>query len=257
MKIDIVTPSRNQGHFIRQAIESVRDQGLPCVAHIVVDACSTDETVSILKEYPEVQWVSEPDSGQSNAINKGIGMGQSELIGWLNADDMLEPDGLRYVIQAFEENPEADVVYGDITFVDKNGDELRDFSGATLTCGRLMCDPDVIRQPSMFFRRGLWKRLGGLREDLDLVFDYAFFLRAVSEKPFVYVPRVLSRYRHYAETKSRSMQASQAAELMRVAWEAGTLGPKLMMKLVMRYFRIEEPVQRLRGKCDIRSEVNS
>src|ERR1700755_1492305 len=91
MKISIITPSYNQGRFIEDAILSVLSQGYPDFEHIVIDNCSTDNTLDVLKKYPHVKWVSEPDRGQSNALNKGFGLSTGDVLGWLNCDDFYLP----------------------------------------------------------------------------------------------------------------------------------------------------------------------
>lgn len=122
MKFTIVTPSYNQGRFITDCIESVQVQSTDDpsiqVEHIIVDACSTDETLSILKQYPHLKWVSEPDNGQSDAINKGFLAANGDWVMWLNADDFLLPDALAKVDAFIEQHSEADVIYGGWNFTD-------------------------------------------------------------------------------------------------------------------------------------------
>lgn len=248
MDIALITPSYNQGCFLRRTIESVLSQQDVAVEHVIVDACSTDDTLSVLRSYPGLRWVSEPDSGQANAINKGFGMTEARILGWLNSDDYLEPGSLHSVVEAFVSHPETDLVYGDVQFVDLHGRHLSTVSGETLTPWGLRRNPDLIRQPGMFFRRSLWERLGGLREDLHLVFDYDFFLRAVLEKPFHHIPRVLSCYRHYKTTKSTSLQSKQALELFQVAVRHRTMSVPLLWKVLLRYFLFEKAVIGLRRK---------
>src|ERR1700743_3653163 len=91
MKISIITPSYNQGQFIEDAIRSVLDQGYPDFEHIVIDNCSTDGTLDVLRRYPHVRWVSEPDGGQSAALNKGLRLSTGDVLAWLNCDDFYLP----------------------------------------------------------------------------------------------------------------------------------------------------------------------
>src|SRR5512140_3473813 len=128
--ISIVTPSLDQGRFIRAAIESVLSQGYPGLDYFVQDGGSTDETLSVLEEYRgKVPFVSGPDGGQADAINQGLARARGEVLGYLNSDDLLLPGALRAVGEAFAADPELVLVYGRASLVDANGDRL----GAWLT----------------------------------------------------------------------------------------------------------------------------
>jgi glycosyltransferase involved in cell wall biosynthesis len=111
--ISIVTPSFNAAAYLEDAILSVSRQGRVAVEHIVTDAVSTDGTLEILRQYPHLRWISEPDRGQSDAINKGFLLAKGELVGWLNADDYYLPGALEAIANAAAAHPEADVIYGD------------------------------------------------------------------------------------------------------------------------------------------------
>lgn len=119
-KISIVTPSFNQGQFIEDAIQSVLNQGYENFEHIIIDACSTDNTINLLKKYPHLIWVSEPDEGQSDAINKGFKMATGDIIGWLNADDMYL-SGVFNIVSKTLSNNRVDAIYANYKFVDANG----------------------------------------------------------------------------------------------------------------------------------------
>ena len=129
MKFTVVTPSYNQGRFITHCIESVRAQSVDDpsiqVEHIIVDACSTDETLSILKQYPHLKWVSEPDKGQSDAINKGVAMASSDWVVWLNADDFLLSGALRSILTQMQAKPSRNVFYGHMMIVGSDGLAVR------------------------------------------------------------------------------------------------------------------------------------
>ena len=124
-KLSVITPSLNSGAFLEDAILSVALQdGVP-VEHIVQDSLSGDNTLEILRRYPEVRWQWESDSGQSDAINRGFLRASGDLVGWLNADDYYLPGGLKAIAQAAAEHPEADVFHGDCVFVDGDGSIAR------------------------------------------------------------------------------------------------------------------------------------
>jgi glycosyltransferase involved in cell wall biosynthesis len=123
-KISIVTPSYNQGKFIEETILSVLQQGYGNIEHIIIDGGSTDNTLEVLKKYKHLQWMSEPDEGQSDALNKGFRLASGDIIGWLNADDMYTPGTFEDVAKHLSNNS-VDAVYSNVLFVDGKGDSLR------------------------------------------------------------------------------------------------------------------------------------
>lgn len=124
-KISIITPSFNQGEFIEDAIKSVLAQGCQNFEHIVVDAGSTDNTINVLKKYPHLKWISEPDEGQSDAINKGFKLATGDIIGWLNSDDLYLPETFNIVSKALS-NEDISGVYGNYKFIDTAGNITRE-----------------------------------------------------------------------------------------------------------------------------------
>jgi glycosyltransferase involved in cell wall biosynthesis len=125
LKISIVTPSFNQARYLEECLLSVKEQDYPIVEHIVVDGGSNDGSVEILREYAakpgwsHLQWVSEVDRGQSDALNKGFQRAQGDVIGWLNSDDYYLKNCFKYVADAFQNEPRADVVYGDYIWINE------------------------------------------------------------------------------------------------------------------------------------------
>src|SRR5215467_1765166 len=121
-KISIVTPSFNHDGFIEEALLSVKKQNYPNLEHIVVDGGSTDGTLEILQRYGSqpgwghLRWTSEPDHGQSDALNKGFRLAQGDIVGWLNSDDRYRVGCLQKIVQAFSTHSQADVIYGDYTW---------------------------------------------------------------------------------------------------------------------------------------------
>jgi len=154
LKISIVTPSFDQAQFIEECLESVQSQGYARVEHIVTDGVSTDGTVELLKRYSReashehIRWASEPDQGQSDALNKGFRMATGDVVGWLNTDDRYRPGCFRAVVDAFEKNPDVDVLYGDYTWIDESGRVLKirreiEFSQFVLSYHRVLYIPST------------------------------------------------------------------------------------------------------------------
>lgn len=164
--ISIVTPSYNQSAFIGRTIRSVAEQGYPDLEYVVRDGGSTDGTVEVLREHEGLvsSWVSEPDGGQADAINRGHARTSGEIMAWLNSDDLLLPGALAVVGRCFRDHPEVDVLYGNRVIIDADGREV----------GRWVLPPhgpwamlwrDYIPQETMFWRRSLWDRIGSRVDD--------------------------------------------------------------------------------------------
>jgi glycosyltransferase involved in cell wall biosynthesis len=123
--VSIVTPSLDQAEFIEDAIRSVLDQEYPNIEYLVVDGGSRDGTLEILRQHGDsLRWTSDRDKGQSDAINHGFAATSGEIIAWLNADDRYVPDAVRAAVEAFEQDPSLDLVYGQAAFIDRAGHSL-------------------------------------------------------------------------------------------------------------------------------------
>ncbi len=216
MKISIITPTLNQGIFIEDTIRSVMEQNYSNYEHIVIDGGSTDNTISILKKYPHLKWISEKDSGQSNAINKGFKLATGDIVAWLNSDDYYEKNIFGEVAKYFSNNPDCMILYGDITFIDENKCTLFEVIGDRIDFEKLVNNPDIVCQPSFFWKREMIIKYGGVDENLRLVMDLDLFLRICKfHRPF-YINKNLSYYRYYHENKSLSMQRRQVYEIYKV-----------------------------------------
>ena len=196
--ITIVTPSLNQGDYIEQTICSVLEQKLPNLEYIVIDGGSTDGTVDVLRRYESylAHWVSEPDRGQADAINKGFSLGTGELCGYLNSDDLYEPGSLARVIDDFRTGP--DRAWHAYPVRDFAVDGLRDLHTAPWWSRRLgRLRPEAVErlsndlfhwvlgtvglhQPGVFWRRDQWARVGGFDSRYHYAFDRRFFMSLVS-----------------------------------------------------------------------------
>lgn len=175
--VSVVTPSFEQSEFLEDNLQSVMNQSGAEIEHVVVDGGSTDGTVELLEAYEDrydLQWVSEPDDGQSDAINKGIEMATGDWICWVNSDDYLLPGAIETLAETAENQPGADVVYGDYIFVDAAGNEI----------GRKYSTPpsrfvhkhyyQFTGNHSMAIRRDTIRSLGGIDESLEYVMDTDF-----------------------------------------------------------------------------------
>lgn len=205
MKVSVVTPSFNQGMFIGRTIESVLAQrcGSFELEHLIYDGGSKDETVDVLKSFgDQIRWISEPDRGQTHAVNKGLAASDGEIIGWLNSDDVYYPGAVASVVAFFKENPEIDVVYGLADHIDINDYAFGEYPTEAFSLTR-MKETCTICQPSLFLRRRVVERHGVLNERLNYCMDYEYWLRlGKAGVRFALLPQKLAGSRLYADNKT-------------------------------------------------------
>jgi glycosyltransferase involved in cell wall biosynthesis len=215
-KISVITPTRNMGRFLETCILGVLMQDYPNFEHIVVDGDSQDNTREILKRYPHVKWVSEPDRGLSDALNKGIRMAAGDIIACCNADDCYLPGAFKVASAHYDHRPETMLLYGDYREVDVEGRPFSikreiDFDLFILRYLHV----NYIAPPAAFWRKELHDRGFWFDESLHFAMDYDFLLRvALSGYRFSHVPTLLADFRRHPGTKSSSSE--QAAEHLRI-----------------------------------------
>jgi len=229
--ISIVTPSFNQADFIVEALESVRLQNADNYEHLVIDGMSTDGTVDLLRnhaantERKTMLWISERDTGQSEALNKGFQRAKGEIIGWLNSDDRYRPNCFEYVVRAFEENPDVDIVYGDYLMVDALGKVLKirreiEFSPFVLRYHHVLYIPTT----ATFFRRRVFDEGNRLDETLQYAMDLEFFIRLSDlGYRFKHIPRLLADFRMQPNSKTCSHPEGQRMEHRKVVLGAAPI----------------------------------
>lgn len=219
--VTIVTPSFNQGPFIRATIESVLAQDYPAIEYIVMDGGSTDETASIVREYSSrLRFVSEPDRGQSHAINKGFQEANGQVVAWVNSDDMLLDGAVRTAVEALREHPRAGAIYGEGFFMDADGNLTARFPYTRpFDLWRLIHLSDYILQQSVFFRRSAVAAAGWVREDLYYTMDWDLLIRIGKRQPLHRIPEYLGCLREYGATKTASGGARRVAEIRQLLRE--------------------------------------
>ncbi|MCQ6274863.1 glycosyltransferase [Bacillus sp. V3B] len=207
--VSVITPSFNQGRFIRETIESVLTQSYKNLEHIVIDGGSTDGTLQILKEYeqrdPRFRFVSKPDNGQSHAINKGLKMAKGKIIGWLNSDDTYLPKAVSHAVEAFTNHPNWKMVYGNAYYTNKNNERLRPFIAKPVQLKELF-NSCPICQPSVFIQKETLDEIGGIDESLDFCMDYDLWIRIAKNgyEMGILKDHYLANARFYPESKSGS-----------------------------------------------------
>jgi glycosyltransferase involved in cell wall biosynthesis len=226
--VSIVTPSYNQGRFIRETIESVLSQDYPNLEYWVIDAASADETVGILREYerdPRFHWVSEPDGGQSDAINKGIARSRGELFAWLNADDVLLPGALGKVAEAHRAGRPA-LLYGRVRLIDHAGRDIGYLAAqrARMTRERLLDLRFFLPQPATFAPTEWVRRVGGLDTSLHYAMDLDLWVRLAEYLPIRHVPHNLALYRMHSASKTVAQSARFIGDVAAVLDRAAARG---------------------------------
>lgn len=214
LKFSIVTPSFNQAEYIEETIQSIHAQGYPDLEHLVIDGGSTDGTLEILKRSEHgLHWISEPDEGQANAINKGFKRATGDIIAWLNSDDIYLPGTLRRVADFFARRPEVDVVYGDYYLIDHQGAVLLRKKEIPFDYNILLYGLDYISQPATFFRRHVLDRVGYLDETLHYGLDWEYWLRiAQAGLVFAHMPDYLAGARWHGQAKTLDAPPEMYAE---------------------------------------------
>jgi glycosyltransferase involved in cell wall biosynthesis len=220
--VSIVTPSYNQGRFLRRTIESVLAQTYPHVEYLVVDGGSDDETLDVLRSFGDrVRWISEPDSGQAEAINKGLRQTHGEIVGYLNSDDVILPDAIEHVVRRFRDHPECDLVYGDADYIDEEDDVIGRYRTAPYSFERLMEDC-CICQPAAYWRASAGAVIGPFDETLQYALDYDYWIR-LDRGGFVlqHLPVTLAQSRLHTGAKTLRARPQIYDEIFRVCRARG------------------------------------
>jgi hypothetical protein len=225
----IVTPSYNQGGFIRETIESVLRQDYPNIEYWVIDGGSTDETVSILQNYeqdPRFNWLSEKDRGQSDAINKGLVRCRGDLFSWLNSDDLLTPNALKHVATAWLAFDHPVLLYGLARSIDVYGADLGYCATQSprITLQKLLKFRSTPMQPATFAPTDLVREIGGVDTALHYTMDFDLWIRLAERVPIHHIPRDLASYRLHPSSKTVALSTRFIADVAQVLDSAAQRG---------------------------------
>jgi glycosyltransferase involved in cell wall biosynthesis len=227
-RITVVTPSFNQGGFLRDTIESVLGQGYPDLEYIIMDGGSTDGSVEIIKEYQDRLsfWCSEPDGGQAAAINKAFARSTGTILAWLNSDDYYLPGTLRCVADALDVGA-AQLLLGNCLHFHEGTPQIHG-SDVPLRHQQLRLTAiDYIIQPSSFWTKVAWQRVGLLEDTFHYVFDWDWYIRATQAKVTVKTTsRYLSAYRIHPSHKSGTGGEKREQEIRAIYLKHS--GPRLL-----------------------------
>lgn len=207
-RITIVTPSFNQGAFLRETIDSVLNQNYPNLEYFIVDGGSTDNSIEIIREYEDriTWWVSEPDQGQADAIHKGFARASGELIAWLNSDDVYFPDALHKVANAFIVQPDASIYMGAQAIGDLHDGPIR---RCVVPGSPWTWFPKYnffqVNQQSSFYNTSIYHKIGGINQDLYMRMDGDLHFRLLHYYPYaVVLDDLLGFIRWHGDTKTSS-----------------------------------------------------
>ncbi len=210
-KISIITPSYNQAQFLERTIFSVLNQNYPNMEFIIIDGCSTDKSVEIIRRYERYLtfWVSEPDNGQADAINKGLRVAKGDVLVWQNSDDIFLPDTFYKIAKILKSKKDADLIFGNIYLIDSFDRIVNEFRFVPFSLNDLLYLDWNIGSQAAFWSRGIMDRIGMLREDISTCFDYDWFIRLGKS----------SRSTHFTRDFLGGYRVHEAAKLSTVSYK--------------------------------------
>jgi glycosyltransferase involved in cell wall biosynthesis len=246
--ISVVTPSYNQSAYLDQTIRSVLAQEYPALEYIVVDGGSHDGSLEIIQRYADrlSWWVSEPDHGQAEAINKGLARARGEIVAWLNSDDLYLPGALAGAAAAFAGHPAAGFVYGDAITIDSDGrprnrQVFPDWGLEDLLGFRIIC------QPAVFMRREILAKAGLLEPSYHFMLDHHLWVRLAAQAAPQHVQQTWAAARHHPGAKNVAQAPGFGRETLRMlAWMENQ--PELAELLARHRCKIQAGAYRLNAR---------
>lgn len=215
--VSIVTPSYNQARFLEKTMRSVLEQDYALVEYLVVDGGSTDHSVDLIRKYENklAWWVSEKDSGQAEAINKGLARAKGEIVAWLNSDDYYMPGAVTAAVKALQDHPQAGFVYGDVRVVGEDESVLNQLTYGDFDLIDLMSF-QIIGQPAVFMRREVLERAGYLDLSYHLLLDHQLWIKMALDSGMHYIPRLMASAHYYEDCKNLASAADFGFEAKKI-----------------------------------------
>ncbi len=237
-RLSIIMPCFNARATIERAIDSVLSQDYPVHELIIQDGASRDGTLEILRKYGSpVSVISEPDHGQSDALNRALKQVTGDAVGWLNADDFYTKGAFRPVAEAFDRHPEVDFVYGDFALLDAAGRRIRRYYVSQWDWSRLFLHGLYLFSGATFFRRDLFDSVGDFNTRLHYTMDLEFFLRLGPSTRAVHVPEVLGAFTAFETSKSSTVPFQFLREAREVYREYAQDSARLRIAVLIRLAR--------------------
>ena len=203
-KISIITPSYNQAEFLERTILSVLNQNYPNLEYIIIDGGSTDGSVEIIKKYEKYlsYWISEKDNGQTDAINKGFKIATGEIFAWINSDDTYLLGTFSKVAKAFQQHPEADLMYGNIYFINEDDGIIGKLGLTKLDMAHFVFEGISLAQQAVFCTKDIYNKIGGLNLQYQFCMDFDLFIRITHIGHLRYIPEYLANFRIHKDSKT-------------------------------------------------------
>ena len=249
--VSIVTPSYNQANFIEDNILSVKNVNNDMVEHIIIDGDSDDETISILEKHKNeynLRWISEEDSGQVEAVNKGIDLAQGKWIGWQNSDDYYTKDGLQTLINHAKSYPDKDVIYGDLKVVDEKGHHIKTRYHTISSKFIQRYFGNFTANQTMLFKNSVASDVFPLSKEFEYALDIELFWRLLnSELKLKHIPKEVGAVRFHNSTKTSNfsnIQKSQGEKIDRKMYQQNIIEENIstsmlfIISLLFRYYLI-------------------
>jgi glycosyltransferase involved in cell wall biosynthesis len=215
-RVSVITPSYNQGQFIEETIRSVLLQGYPDLEYMIIDGGSTDESPKIIRKYEPwlAYYVSEPDRGQTHAINKGWMRATGAILAYINTDDCYLNGAIATAAHEFCARPDVGMVYGTAIIVDEASKRLRTWKAKPFDLNVMLTAGSIVPQPALFLSKNAVQTVGYLNEKWQTIMDYEYCIRIAMRFPTVCVPGTLARFRDHSQSKSRLLFEVMASELI-------------------------------------------
>ena len=215
--VTIVTPSYNQAEYLEQTINSVLGQDYPNLEYMIVDGGSTDGSLEIIRKYADrlAWWVSEPDKGQADAINKGLSRATGKYVAWLNSDDLYLPGTIQKAVETLEKFPETGLAYGNLLSINARGEHVNTLRYQQYALEDLLAF-FIIGQPTVFMRRNVLEKVGYLSEEYHYLLDHQLWLRITVETGMKFVPRLWAAARYHPTAKNIAQAEHFGAEAFRI-----------------------------------------
>lgn len=241
--VSIITPSFNQVQFLDETIQSVLGQDYPNIEYIIVDGGSTDGSLDVIRKYESklTGWVSEQDTGQTDAINKGFSMATGDIFAWINSDDIYLPGAVSEAVQYLQENPHVGMMYGNAYYIDEESRPIALYPAAPTDYLGLRRGVNTIPQQATFFRSILWRMVGPLDSSFYYAMDYDLWTRISSVTPIKFHDEFMAYFRLQSASKSMREASRCWPEMMRIHFrEGGSRLSIIYLKYLIR--RVVEPI---------------
>jgi glycosyltransferase involved in cell wall biosynthesis len=229
--LSVITPTRKMARYLPHTLDSVASLRTPH-EHIVVDAASGDGTVELLegREDPHLTWISEPDTGQTNAVNKALRMARGDLLAWVNADDAYVPEVVDRAIEHLERSPDVGAIFGAVNYVDEDGDAFRTLVPPKFSWRRYLYFGAFVTTPTIIWRRELLEQAPSLNERYADAADYDFYLRLLRGVRVDRIDEPMLNFRYHPTSKTTThvwTQLNEALEI-RLGWARNPLQRGIM-----------------------------